>query len=250
MNNGPEAELISRHMVSRRGLLAGSVTLLAAAFVFWIPAFAQTPLADEHYGYLDAVIETLSWAQTALSREQAVSPHDPRGATEILIAYSTASKLAASDYATAARRLEPYVKSNDDGIRKGARTLIDVYRALEHTEKKTYEARLEILRGNADTGEMRVRAAELRSTRQGIQENLLLSMKLVVFAFYDMTPGGDPNARLRMAITESHRQELLQKMRRMFGQRVAGGPKEDQEVPVAAAGFLFQELTKVKGTTN
>src|SRR5207247_4926527 len=33
LNNGPEAELISRHMVSRRGLLAGSVTLLAAAFV-------------------------------------------------------------------------------------------------------------------------------------------------------------------------------------------------------------------------
>jgi Tfp pilus assembly protein PilX len=159
-------------------------------------------------------LETLGWAQTAGTREQSVPSKETAGAPEVLIAYATSSKLAAGDYAVAAGRLAPYLENPNEGINESAKTLVAVYRSLQQIETQAYDARILILRGNANSSDMRVRAAELRSARQVGLANSLLTMKMVRFAVYDMRPGGNPNATLRVAITEDQRQRLLQSINR------------------------------------
>jgi len=234
----------------RRPTVLLSVGVLALVLIGGLctplPAASQTsqPNAD-NYEYLAAVIETLGLAQTAGTREQSVPSKGTAGTAEVLIAYATASKLAASDYAVTAERLVPYLENQDAGINKSARTLVGVYRSLQQVEMQTYDARILILRGNANSSDMRVRAAELRSTRQVGLENMLLTMRMVRFAIYDMRPEGNPNATLRSAITEDQRQRLLQSIRTLLGEQVTAGPREDQDAAVAAGAFLFQELSKV-----
>jgi hypothetical protein len=174
-----------------------------------LPSTAQTFLPSaEHYEYLAAVIETLGWAQTA-------------------------------------GRLAPYIQNRDTGINTSAKTLVETYRGLQQIEMQAYDARIQLLRGNANLGEIRVRAAELRSHRQVLLENMLLSMKIVVFAAYDMQPGGDPNATLHSVITEQQRQQLLQSIKTLLGEQVTRGPKEEQDPAVAAGAFLFEKVSKI-----
>jgi len=137
----------------------------------------------------------------------------------------------------------PYVDNQDEGINKSAKTLVEVYRSLQQVETKAYDTRILILRGNANSADMRGRAVEIRSDRQAGLETLLLTMKMVVFAIYDMQ--GDPKAKLRVAITEEQRQRLLQSLKTLLGAQVTAGPKEDQDAAVAAGAFLYQELSKV-----
>jgi hypothetical protein len=222
---------------------------LAAAFAVSVAAYSaaedSSSIADVHFGYLSAVIETLGWVHIAGSREQAVPSRNTASGTEILVAYAVASKLAASDYRVAADRLASYVSNQDEGIQASAQSLVEAYEGLHNVEMKAYKIRTQIMRGAVDQGDARVQAAELRSERTVLLENILLSMKMVVLAAYDMGPGGDPKARLPVAITEPQRTRLLQNVKKTLGQEVTGGPKEDQEVAVAAGAFLFEELQKI-----
>jgi hypothetical protein len=195
---------------------------------------------ENSYFFALALVESFSYAQTALDRAPEKQTADP---TDLI----AATRQASLDFDCAARLVEPYKSSADETIKTGAEAAHLAYSMFIKLNDDLLDLYKKALNGETAgrMGDLSDRLAQNRVLRDESWRALPLAVAAATHALVELP--SDPNQKLStLKITATQRGKLKTKLREIFGEQITHGPKAGQ-IPLTASGALMYEFLNTPG---
>jgi hypothetical protein len=220
-----------------------SMPLLLALFLAAAPPKAASPACsptvstrlDAPYVYATSVIDGLGWIKRGTSRMPTTGP---RYVSEVLAAQAGTQE----DFACACRTVKPFVRSESEGIRAAAESLVGTCDALV-AATAAMAAALQVQAEEGDGPKASGAPSADDRMEQAIQDKneawgrFLIAAALsraVLVELRDDSPTG------RLLVTRAERRSLKGSLEKKFGKAIQGGRKtvgEEDPLMILAAGW-------------
>ena len=208
--------------------------------------FKQTVQKDSPYHYALALIDSFSYAKSALGRFRPdLTNTEPDNFLSALGDFAYEVKLANKDYECAASMIEGYTTSNQEAIVLSSMGTYHVFTSIMELNNADLAGMLKLLDGKStlpNIGSFIERQADLRVQTNETWKTLLLATIAATHAFVEFVQvDGEPKPRLNL--TSTQREEILGSIRKVFGEAVEGGVKAGQSSLLFSASTLYEFLS-------
>ena len=212
-----------------------------------------TESSTPEYKYVSAFVDSLSYAKEAGARsEQAGQAYETAAGkaqkhSDLLSAFGEFMyeiKLVNGDYGCAAHLIEAFLSSEHEAIKTSAEGAYLVYTSAEKLNTELLREMQRLFDGKEDIvpGQLLDRATDIRVRKSQMLKLLPVASAAATHALV-LLPEKTDERLSRLIITQSERNELLERIEQVFGPSVKQGMKGGQTVSEAAAGGLHQFLS-------
>jgi hypothetical protein len=203
----------------------------------------QKPVSNssDPYEYVLALVDSYSWAHTALSRTETKTDREQDSFIADIVDRVYGLKLAKNDYQCAAEAVSGFRQSRDEAIKTSADGAHLVYLVLKQLNDESIGELLKIVdvKNTFD-----IPATVSRVTDIGVKINEVWRTLPVVTAAAShalvQMPAGKDERLSTLKITSEQRKAITSELLKTFGAEIKVGMKAGQISLVASAGLLYQ----------